>query len=364
MDTQELYELRQELEELEALGELSDDYTVDLEEEDADNKKRSVDSEDDPEFTIPEEETPKRCKTCGNAISPVSNVEGECPHCAIKRMRRMERKLVEMRQLKNERTYCTMEGHREVTKTPLFPDWDGKIVINGVELYPVYPVCKNCIDQLTAYMVYFLEQRGIVRKGCGNAKNPFGEPLNSPLSIAEASELQKKLVAFLSNITLYALDDRSPVNRVYTYLRDRRKVIATARVKEAKKWLNENKAQKKKDQVERDAKSLLESAAESQPKNITEKEVGELQVKAIALVKELLEKEEQEQPELMMKNMWMPFLPKNLDERLEDQNLASRFQLYRNAMISSLNLQGLAVHFVDNLLEEALDFVLHQSKSR
>ena len=362
MDTQELYELRQELEELEALGELSDDYTVDLEEEDADNKKRSVDSEDDPEFTIPEEETPKRCKTCGNAISPVSNVEGECPHCAIKRMRRMERKLVEMRQLKNERTYCTMEGHREVTKTPLFPDWDGKIVINGVELYPVYPVCKNCIDQLTAYMVYFLEQRGIVRKGCGNAKNPFGEPLNSPLSIAEASELQKKLVAFLSNITLYALDDRSPVNRVYTYLRDRRKVIATARVKEAKKWLNENKAQKKKDQVEKDAKSLLESAAESQPKNITEKEVGELQVKAIALVKELLEKEEQEQPELMMKDLWIPFLPKSLEERLEDPNLSSRFHMYRNAMISSLNLQGLAVHFVDNLLEEALDFALHPSK--
>ena len=362
MDTQELYELRQELEELEALGELSDDYTVDLEEEDADNKKRSVDSEDDPEFTIPEEETPKRCKTCGNAISPVSNVEGECPHCAIKRMRRMERKLVEMRQLKNERTYCTMEGHREVTKTPLFPDWDGKIVINGVELYPVYPVCKNCIDQLTAYMVYFLEQRGIVRKGCGNAKNPFGEPLNSPLSIAEASELQKKLVAFLSNITLYALDDRSPVNRVYTYLRDRRKVIATARVKEAKKWLNENKAQKKKDQVEKDAKSLLESAAESQPKNITEKEVGELQVKAIALVKELLEKEEQEQPELMMKDLWIPFLPKSLEERLEDPNLSSRFHLYRTAMISSLNLQGLAVHFVDNLLEEALDFALHPSK--
>ena len=362
MSTDELLETPIELEETNALGELSDDYTVELEQEESDSNAHPASSEDDPEFTLPEEEVPKRCKTCGNAITPVSNVEGECPHCAIKRMRRMERKLVEIRQLKNERTYCTMEGHREVTKTPLFPDWDGKIVINGVELYPVYPVCKGCIDQLTAYLVYFLEQRGIVRKGSGNSKNPFGEPLNSPLGITEASELQKKLVAFLSNITLYALDDRSPVNRVYNYLRDRRKVIATARIKEAKRWLNESKAQKKKDQVEKDAKSLLESVAESQPKNIAEKEVRELQMKALALVRELLEKEEQEKPELMMKDLWIPFLPKSLEERLEDPNLSSRFHMYRTAMISSLNLQGLAVHFVDNLLEEALDFALHPSK--
>ena len=141
------------------LGELTEDDTDLVDDVPASDTSEPI-AEDDPTFDIPEPETPKRCRTCGNPLTAVSNVDGECPYCAIKRIRRMERRLVEIRQLKNERTYCTIEGHREVTKTPLFPDWDGKISINGVDLYPVYPLCKNCIDQLTAYPVGDRQQRG------------------------------------------------------------------------------------------------------------------------------------------------------------------------------------------------------------
>lgn len=325
---------------------------------DTDNKV----SEDDPSFDIPEQEIPKRCRTCGTELNAVSNVDGECPYCAIKRIRRMERKLVEIKQLKNERTYCTIEGHREVTKTPLFPDWDGKISINGVDLYPIYPLCKNCIDQLTAYLVFYLEERGIMRKGSGNAKNIFGDPINTPLTMTESREAQRKLEAFLSGVTIFSLDDKSPVNRVYTQLRERRRAILSARVKEAKKCMQETKLKSKQEQAAQDAKKLLNAGEESGlPKKMDELWISKLQGQVTDIVRELIEYDGQENPQQPMSSLWIPYQQLPLQERLENQEVETRFNLFKEIVLVRIPyLRDLAVNFVDSILEGALDYVLCQ----
>lgn len=340
------------------LGELTEDDTDLVDDVPANDTSEPI-AEDDPTFDIPEPETPKRCRTCGNPLTAVSNVDGECPYCAIKRIRRMERRLVEIKQLKNERTYCTIEGHREVTKTPLFPDWDGKISINGVDLYPVYPLCKNCIDQLTAYLVFYLEERGIMRKGSGNAKNIFGDPLNTPLTMVESKEAQRKLEAFLSSVTLFALDDKSPVNRVYTQLRDRRRAILSARVKEAKKCLNENKLKSKQEQASQDAKILLNAGRENLPPKMDDNWISRLQGQTTDIVRELVEQDAEENPETSMKMLWTPYQQIPLPERLQDAEVESKFNLFKSIVIARIPyLKDLAVTFVDSVLEGALDYVL------
>lgn len=239
--------------------------------------------EHDPELKIKTEKTPERCSTCGNKISAVSGIDGECIHCAIKRLRKIESRLSQLNQLKPTRTYCCIEGHREAQKTPLFPEWDGHIIINGIKLQPVFPLCKDCLDAITSFLVYYLEQRGIMRKGNRDSKNEYGDPYGSPMTAADEHEAVQRLKEFVSVANIFVLDDKSSVNNVHRYIKERRGVLLRQRIKEAKKCLDEQKKAPLKSKAEADAQ-LLKSQSVEAKRALTKSQALQLLAQAVSLV--------------------------------------------------------------------------------
>lgn len=251
-------------------------------EDSGDETPETHQDEHDPELQIKLPKAPERCSSCGNKISAVSGIDGECIHCAIKRLRKIESRLSQLNQLKPTRTYCCVDGHREAQKTPLFPEWDGQIVINGIRLQPVFPLCKECLDSITSFLVYYLEQRGIMRKGNKDTKNEYGDPYGTPMTAAEEHEASQRLKEFISVANIFSLDDKSAVNNIHKYIKERRGVLLRNRVKEAKKCLDEQKKAPLKSRSEADAKLLQSQSAETR-RALTKSQALQVLAQAVSL---------------------------------------------------------------------------------
>lgn len=189
------------------------------------------------------------CKTCGNE-SLLGLIDGECFTCALKRLRKIETKLVELNIMKSEHKFCVCEGHSEIYTNKLHPDWCGKIVINGVELYPIFPLCESCLNSITAYLVNYLEERGIVRKGSGHIKNIFGEPYGTPYNPVDKQNFVNRLTAFIRSINIYTLDTTSHTNSIYNFIRNIRKILYKRDIKEIQEWKKEKEVKLPNNQVE------------------------------------------------------------------------------------------------------------------
>lgn len=226
---------------LDELGTL--DETLDS--EDASESSRIDSTEDNPAYPI-EDIDPKKivfCKSCKKRTVHVKTIDGECLTCAFKRLRRLESELSTLHQLQGKREYCIMDGHREISKNKLFPDWNGKFVINGVELYPVQPLCSQCLTKLTAYFIYFLEERGIMRRAPGHKDNLFGDPYNTKMTILEEQDAKVRLQKFIQSIDLYVLDRQSPLSGLYKTLRLRQRALLKREAVKKKKCLEEKSQQ-------------------------------------------------------------------------------------------------------------------------
>lgn len=206
----------------------------------------SVDSREDiPDFPIEDIDLKKiiTCRTCKKRTVQIKSVDGECLTCAFKRLRRLESELSALHQLSGKRQFCIMDGHREVSDNKLFPDWNGKFVINGVELYPIQPLCSQCLAKITAYFIYFLESRGIMRRAPGHKDNVFGDPYNQKLTILEEQDAKIRLQKFIQSIDLFVLDKQSPLPDIYKSLRLRQRALLKREAVKKKKCLDENQNQ-------------------------------------------------------------------------------------------------------------------------
>lgn len=189
------------------------------------------------------------CKSCGDECTNV-NIDGECLNCALRKLRTLETKLSQFHKIKQEHEYCGIDGHGEVYKNKLHPEWEGKFIINGIELYPVYPLCKECIDTLTAYFVYFLEERGILRKGSDHVDSKWGDPYKMPLKTLEKQMHLKHLSEFIASINLYVKDKSSPVNTLLNSIKQRYKILLQMESKGVKEWEKSKKVQLPQNQLE------------------------------------------------------------------------------------------------------------------
>ena len=127
-------------------------------------------------------------------------------------MREIESKLVQLGAMPQVRKYCALDGHRSVTPNIFLPDYNGTISINGIELYPIFPLCNHCLDTLSAYLIYFLEQRGFSRKGSAHIG-------------AQQLQARNDLQKFIQSIELYVYQKGSPVNEVYRELMKTKKYL-------------------------------------------------------------------------------------------------------------------------------------------
>jgi hypothetical protein len=205
-----------------------------------------IDSRDSlPELPI-EDIDPKKivfCKACKKRTVYIKTIDGECLTCAFKRLRRLESELSALHQLSGKREFCIMDGHREISKNKLFPDWNGKFVINGVELYPVQPLCSQCLAKLTTYFIFFLEERGILRRAPGHKDNLFGDPYNTKLTIIEENNAKIRLQKFIQSLDLFVLDRQSPMYSLYKDFRLRQRMLLKREAAKRRKCQEENETQ-------------------------------------------------------------------------------------------------------------------------
>jgi hypothetical protein len=167
----------------------------------------------------------RACKTCHRQITEALLINGECPICAGKRLREIESKLVQLGAMPQVRKYCALDGHRSVTPNIFLPDYNGTITINGIELYPIFPLCNHCLDTLSAYLIYFLEQRGFSRKGSAHIGNQWADSPGRKLSKAQQLQARNDLQKFIQSIELYVYQKGSPVNEVYRELMKTKKYL-------------------------------------------------------------------------------------------------------------------------------------------
>lgn len=269
------------------------------------------------------------CKTCHTKISNFQNIDGECPVCARRRLRNLESTLVQRKFMEPEHKYCAIEGHREIAKNKLFPDWCGKIVINGVELYPVVPLCGHCIDILTTYLVYFLEERGIIRRGSGHVRNEFDLPYNRPLKNAEILEYTRRLNKFLPSAEVFVLNKSEPIHALHLELINARKSILRKYGKEVKEWAEE--------------KSPKLPKTSPQIKEVIEKyydaEVGERMCMATAVMDASSEERSQTSKQMLaeLELLNTQPVPESVVQRvLQDQDLKNRLL----EILQDLEMQG------------------------
>ena len=156
-----------------------------------------------------------RCRLCKQAAPNAILLDGLCLNCAPKVLRELETGLVRFGSLKEQRKYCALPAHGTLPK-PIseHPDWSGEIVVNGVHLYPVEPLCQDCLDNLTAWCIRFFEERGIMRKGSGHKENKFGVPYRTPLSTLDRELALKRLRDFLDAISIYTANKEDPTNQI------------------------------------------------------------------------------------------------------------------------------------------------------
>lgn len=223
--------------------------------QEARGSKEDINSADvDPEFK--ERETIsvsiRACKTCHRQIAAALLIDGECPICAGKRLREIESKLVQLGALQPVRKYCALNGHRPVTPNQILPDYNGKITINGIELYPIFPLCNHCLDTISAYLVYFLEQRGFSRKGSSHISNPWADSPGRKLSKAQQLQMRNDLQKFIQSIELYVYQKGSPVNEVYGELMKIKKYLM---LKAKDKKLKERRVEENATEKERDTRA-------------------------------------------------------------------------------------------------------------
>lgn len=246
-----------------SLGEVIDDLSEAVESLNKHyEKEQSSISKHSPEFLEKPNDITRsivHCKTCGNECT-IKNIDGECISCSIKKLRRIETQLIEFNELKAEHKYCAIDGHREIYENKLHPDWAGKFVINGIELYPVFPLCKSCLDILSAYFVYFLEERGILRSGSGHYQNKFNSTLENQSSQVNKLLAKNALQEFINVASIHVLDSSEPIYNLYTELKDRRKLLLLNEQKGLKEWAEERKLKQPKNQVE-----LLQLASKYYP---------------------------------------------------------------------------------------------------
>lgn len=172
-----------------------------------------------------------RCAICHNLLRQKDAIAGTvCKYCAFKQFRALEAELQSKKVLTTTRKYCVAEDHNEIRTNTMFPEWNSEITINGVKVYPIEPLCNNCIDILTAYLIEYLEERGIVRTGSGHTKNEFRDQLNKVLP----TELLQKLQAYIAAIKIEVLDKANPANAVYRHIKETKRRLSLKKAKEEK----------------------------------------------------------------------------------------------------------------------------------
>lgn len=173
-----------------------------------------------------------RCAICHTLLRQKDAIAGKvCKHCAFKQFRALEAELQSKKVLTSTRKYCVAEDHNEIHPNKMFPEWNSEITINGVKVYPVEPLCNTCVDILTAYLIEYLEERGIIRTGSGHTKNEFKDQLNPP---SPPAELLQKLQAYIAAIKIEVLDKANPANAVYRHIKETKRRLSLKKAKEEK----------------------------------------------------------------------------------------------------------------------------------
>ena len=197
---------------------------------------------DDPAMDIEPVSTKiTHCKTCGNRINPMVSIQGECPRCAMKRMREIESRLIKLKQINPDNKYCVLDAHGVAYKNPLDPNYN-KITVMGVDFYPPGDLCMQCMTNLRTYFTKFLEDRGITRKGNGHEKNVFADT-NIKLTVPEQLEQARRFEQFMLSVNAYANDKESGLNEVTKFYIARQRQLLK---KEAKAKWHEKENQKSK----------------------------------------------------------------------------------------------------------------------
>lgn len=197
---------------------------------------------DDPAMDIePVSTKTTHCKTCGNRINPMVSIQGECPRCAMKRMREIESRLIKLKQINPDNKYCVLDAHGVAYKNPLDPNYN-KITVMGVDFYPPGDLCMQCMTNLRTYFTKFLEDRGITRKGNNHEKNVFADT-NIKLTVPEQLEQARRFEQFMLSVNAYANDKESGLNEITQFYLTRQRQLLK---KEAKAKWHENENQKSK----------------------------------------------------------------------------------------------------------------------
>lgn len=151
------------------------------------------------ENTLGEMLEKSKCRVCSKRTAKALLIDDMCMSCARKKMRYIEETLVRFKQLKEPHKWCVLEGHNLAANNPPgLEDWNGHINVNGVDLYPVEPICQNCVNLVTTHIVAYLEERGFLRKGSGHTNNEYGTPYRSKLSVAAREEAIIRLRHYIS----------------------------------------------------------------------------------------------------------------------------------------------------------------------
>lgn len=325
------------------LGTVENEH-IDLETESSDiikNNNTTSMEKYTPEFKPTEKTKPSiiHCKTCGVECTN-TNIEGECTTCALKRLRTLETRLAHLHKIKQEHVFCPVSGHGEAYKNKLHPEWEGKFIINGVELYPVYPLCKTCLDALTAYFIYFLEERGILRKGNNHTESKWGEPYKVPLTIGQKESALHKLEEFISVVNLYVRDQSHPLNTVYNSIKKRYSILLENEMKEVKEWEEKRKVKLPQNQLEvlqliEKHSPLLQKYSTKEKQEKDELEFLKTQKIPEVLLK-LLEKE-------LLKKLVEQLQKKKLLEKLKNLPDPEKQKLSRQLLIDSLGNEVLQI---------------------
>lgn len=168
---------------------------------------------------------PGRCTSCGDKISGYTEIDGLCPTCALRKLRYIESRLMDLNKIKPNREYCCLDGHGELNHIKAKPEWNGVISVNGIKLYPVFPLCTSCINIVNAFLVSYLEERGFVRAGSNHHKDNDFLATKMPLTATQKIEYKKRLDAFMASARLHVLEKSASTNAIYKELISRRRFI-------------------------------------------------------------------------------------------------------------------------------------------
>lgn len=180
--------------------------------------------------------TKERCAECKKLVPNAAMIDGLCLSCAERKMRQLEEHLVRFKAIKEPHKYCCIASHGLLPKhNKDHPDWNGEIVVNGVHLYPVAPLCQSCLDVMTTWLVRFFEERGFLRKGSGHIDNKFGVPYKTPVPVIQREESLRRLADFMSAAQVYVLNKEDSIHTLYDDLKKCRKSILAIEEAEKKK---------------------------------------------------------------------------------------------------------------------------------